>query len=851
MTHKKLIVLVLAMWAGCTSLSTPAGQNGTDTRKGLDIPAVDLSTGDKTGPSVDTGSDAGTEIMDSTDATDVPGRDLARDATCPGNPGCACKDNTDCYSGFCVEGPNGSVCASLCDSDAACGRGYKCSSVQNTSGDTVFICIYKFPNLCRPCMKDEDCANPVLDMKNRCVDFGADGKFCGVQCSTNTDCPVGYECRDVPQGNGTVKQCTPEKWQCPCTDKFKNNAYTTTCYKENPFGRCYGHRTCDQPCDAREPAPEKCNNVDDDCNGQTDDNVPSHECEITNQYGTCKGKTLCIAGKELCQGRQPAREACNGMDDDCNGQTDEGFPDTDGDGVANCVDNCPDVANPDQKDTNHDGVGDACSTTNKDSDGDGDPDSTDCAPNDPTISHKAQEKCDGKDDNCNGTVDDENAKGCTVYYMDSDGDGYGVTSASATSRCLCSPQGDWRATSSDDCNDNDKAIHPGAAEVCDGKDNNCDGSVDDGANICPNGSVCKDGQCVQGCTPVNGGWTDWNCPECSACATSVTCTRTCTNPAPSCGGQNCTGPSTKAKSCDESGTLVFAGRKKVFDKCGDNFIGTVPSGIRTIHVKMWGGGGGGGAPGSGGGGAFVKADLSVSSGDKIEVRVGCGGPKKAGGAGASYVFLNSRVVLVAAGGGGGGVDGCSGCSKDNDIEAGAGGAGGPVGGKGQDGRVNNDGNTGSEGGKGGTQTAGGAGGISNDHSSYDECHSNGFPGAANQGGYNHAHCKRGYAAKYQKPSCLGIGDGAGGGGGSGWYGGGSGAAKWTYSGGGGGGGSSYASPDVARDVYSEGGNWAVPGGTSDPDYNGHAGRGGQGTTDSFDNSRQAQPGQDGLIVLTW
>ena len=75
-----------------------------------------------------------------------------------------------------------------------------------------------------------------------------------------------------------------------------------------------------------------------------------------------------------------AAEVCNGVDDNCNGSVDEGFLDTDGDGIADCVDpdddndgipdildNCPLVPNPGQQDLDHDGIGDAC-----DSDADGD-----------------------------------------------------------------------------------------------------------------------------------------------------------------------------------------------------------------------------------------------------------------------------------------------------------------------------------------------------------------------------------------------------------------------------------------------------------------------------------------------
>ena len=68
-----------------------------------------------------------------------------------------------------------------------------------------------------------------------------------------------------------------------------------------------------------------------------------------------------------------APELCDGRDNNCNGRVDEGFPDTDQDGIPDCwdqdsdndgvpdrYDNCPRIYNPDQADRDGDGVGDAC-----------------------------------------------------------------------------------------------------------------------------------------------------------------------------------------------------------------------------------------------------------------------------------------------------------------------------------------------------------------------------------------------------------------------------------------------------------------------------------------------------------
>jgi len=74
-------------------------------------------------------------------------------------------------------------------------------------------------------------------------------------------------------------------------------------------------------------------------------------------------------------------EVCDGIDNDGDTLVDEGFPDTDGDGVADCVDNCAATPNADQADADGDGVGDACDNcvatatadqADADSDGEGD-----------------------------------------------------------------------------------------------------------------------------------------------------------------------------------------------------------------------------------------------------------------------------------------------------------------------------------------------------------------------------------------------------------------------------------------------------------------------------------------------
>ena len=117
----------------------------------------------------------------------------------------------------------------------------------------------------------------------------------------------------------------------------------------------------------------------------------------------------------------------------------------------------------------------ACSATSKvDLDDDGYSALDDCDDSNPDIYPGADETCDGFDNDCDGTVDNDAIDG-TKVYLDSDGDGFGED-ATEVIACQLDP---GYVEQAGDCDDGNSAVNPDAQEVCDlsETDDDCDGLV--------------------------------------------------------------------------------------------------------------------------------------------------------------------------------------------------------------------------------------------------------------------------------------------------------------------------------------------------------------------------------------
>jgi hypothetical protein len=195
------------------------------------------------------------------------------------------------------------------------------------------------------------------------------------------------------------------------------------------------------------------NGVDDDCDPSTPDVQIDADGDGWLAHEDCDD-----ADADVFPG---APETCDGVDEDCDEDIDEGAldaqdwsPDQDGDGFgADAVRAVRACAPPS-----------GLHVANAD----------DCDDNDADTHPGAEETCDGFDDDCDEVVD-EDAVDASAWYPDADGDSWGVAEGAVQA---CERPGSAWAEASGDCEDTVETVHPGASEICDGIDNDCEGTVD-------------------------------------------------------------------------------------------------------------------------------------------------------------------------------------------------------------------------------------------------------------------------------------------------------------------------------------------------------------------------------------
>jgi hypothetical protein len=282
---------------------------------------------------------------------------------------------------------------------------------------------------------------------------GADQQLCNGECAyTNNDHD---NCGGCGNACGSTQQCSNSQCVCAGGLTICGQDCVTLGREDNCSGCgdvCSGTEACvDGECVT--VSNEECNGVDDDGDDQIDEGL-SQPC-VTS----CgEGIETCVAGAwRDCDAPEPGTEVCDEDDNDCDGEVDEGvtttyYRDADGDRYGSATDSVQDCEEPN-------GYVD---------------DRTDCNDANDDVHPGATEACDGVDNDCSGTPDDPTG-GCTCTIgTDRDcGEGGDTGECSwGTQTCINEGSGPvWGACTG--------GVRP-VAETCDDRDNDCDGTPDDG-----------------------------------------------------------------------------------------------------------------------------------------------------------------------------------------------------------------------------------------------------------------------------------------------------------------------------------------------------------------------------------
>jgi hypothetical protein len=437
-----------------------------------------------------------------------------------------CNSNNDCREMGGSEGDlcvhygeyEGAFCGSLCDTDNACPDGYSC-------GHGTLLDSAEDHSVCIPDSGQCEC----LDIPS----FDHAYTSCG-----NEACGGIRECLQ-----GSLSSCSAQAINDESCDGIDNDCDgaidedlgDTVCglgVCEHSVSNCVEGVT--QTCDPMEgTAEEICDGLDNNCDGVADEGFEDSD---EDGYADCADLDDDNDGDPDESDCAPfdatiftgATEECDTTDSDCDGSIVDEFPDTDGDLNPDCMDEDDDEdGDPDATDCaplnparytgaeeSCDGIDSNCDGSlidgfdnldldsmpdcvDDDDDGDNDPDTEDCAPQNPLIFHGAFELCDDIDSDCDGSKIDG--------FANFDGD--------ELPDCVDEDDDNDEDPDTEDCAPFDDTIFHGAIEFCDLIDTDCDGSkVDEFANNegddlpdCVDEDDDNDGDPdTEDCEPMNG-----------------------------------------------------------------------------------------------------------------------------------------------------------------------------------------------------------------------------------------------------------------------------------------------------------------------------------------------------------
>ena len=320
--------------------------------------------------------------------------------------------------------------------------------------------------------RDDDCDGQLDEDPDGLVYQDADGDGWGTSDITQDGCgsSEGWSDVDGDCDDGDPNLNPETVWYVDVDRDGHGSANATTQACQQPEGYASAEDDCDDGRNDIYPgATEACDEADQDCDDLVDEGsfLTFYLDQDNDGYGSatstqaCSAPTNYVADSTDCDDTDGdvnpgAAEVCDSADQDCDSSVDEGalltfYDDGDGDTYGDPNDSTQ-----------------ACSAPSGYVE-----DNTDCDDALPGVNPGATETCDGVDEDCDSSTDEGLS---STYYLDSDGDGYGLTNSTTTACAL--PSG-YSATDGD-CNDGNSAIHPAATESCNSADDDCDSSTDEG-----------------------------------------------------------------------------------------------------------------------------------------------------------------------------------------------------------------------------------------------------------------------------------------------------------------------------------------------------------------------------------